>query len=143
MLHLSGHTQMFNIETRIQYIVKNRMPILELSGMNITDAKLSAISEIWVNCETITCVDLSANKITTLENIIFPPCTKRLFLCGNQIITLQGFVVPSSLQFIESVLYNFCIRINNNIHRLWNNQISTLDGLLIPANVKELELVTE
>lgn len=94
---------MSDLETLVRNVVNQGGLILNLNKMNINDKNLSILSKIWMNCETIKFVDLSGNKITTLENITFPPHIKILRFCGNQITTLQGFVVPISLKTLESV----------------------------------------
>ena len=103
-----SHTNfnMSDLETEVRNAVKRGYSDIRLIGMNITDEVLSAISEIWMNCKTITSIDLSGNKITTLKNIVFPPCVERLFLGYNSITALDGFVIPNGLCLLQLV---FCI----------------------------------
>ena len=89
---------MTDLETEIRNAVKRGYGRLSLCKMDITNEILTTINGIWMNCETITTIDLSGNKITTMKNIVFPPCVERLFLDNNQIATLDGFVVPNGLE---------------------------------------------
>ena len=95
-----SHTnfEMSDIIATIQDAVNNHNGRLSLRNMDITNEILIEINGIWMNCKTITSIDLSGNKITTMKNIIFPPCVERLFLDNNQIATLDGFVVPNGLK---------------------------------------------
>ena len=89
---------MSDINVAIQDAVNKYNGRLSLRNMDITDDILTTINGIWMNCKTITSINLSGNKITTMKNIIFPPCVERLFLDNNQIATLDGFVVPNGLE---------------------------------------------
>ena len=89
---------MSDINVAIQDAVNKHDGRLSLRNMDITDDILTTICGIWMNCKTITSINLSGNKITTMKNIVFPPCVERLFLGNNQIATLDGFVVPNGLE---------------------------------------------
>ena len=133
---------MSDLETLVRNVVNQGGLILNLNKMNINDKNLSILSKIWMNCETIKFVDLSGNKITTLENITFPPHIKILRFCGNQITTLQGFVVPISLKTLESVFIFYMYNMKtDHIYSLWSNQIKTLHEFVIPNGLRVLKFV--
>ena len=102
-----SHTNfnMSDINVAIQDAVNKYNGRLSLCKMDITDDILTTINGIWMNCKTITSINLSCNKITTMKNIVFPPCVERLFLDNNQIATLDGFVIPDSLEYLELVFF--------------------------------------
>ena len=131
---------MTDLETKIRNAVKRGYSDIRLIGMNITDEVLSAISEIWMNCKTITSIDLSGNKITTLKNIVFPPCVERLFFGYNSITALDGFVIPNGLWILWLVFLYLSVS-ELTVHSLDNNRITALGGFVIPDGLEYLELV--
>ena len=95
---------MADIETRVRNVVNKCNGRLSLREIGITNKNLHVISEIWMNNETITYVNLSHCNITTLEDIVFPPCVGELNFGYNYLDTLDGFVIPDSLRILELVL---------------------------------------
>ena len=94
---------MSDLETKVRNDMNEGVRDLILCRMSIIDKKMSIISEILMNCKTITSVDLSFNEITTLKNTIFPLYTISLYLGYNKIASLDGFVVPDSLRVLQLV----------------------------------------
>ena len=61
-------------------------------------------------------------------------------LSGNRIVTLDGFVIPNGLQYLELVFFVLLV-FELIIYSLAGNQIAILDGCVIPNGLGELELV--
>ena len=136
-----SHTnfEMSDIIATIQDVIDEGENYLELFGMEITNRKLQLASRTWVNCETITNVELADNRITTLEDVIFPPRVTELSLTRNCIDTLDGFVIPDGLEYLELVSLISVSKLTT--YSLSNNQITTLDGFVVHDRLRTLSSV--
>ena len=94
---------MSDLEINVRHAVDNCNDHISLYRRDITNGILPAICEIWMNCKTITAVNLSNNEITSLNGVIFPPCVEKIYMNHNSIVTLNGFVAPNDLKILQLV----------------------------------------
>ena len=130
---------MSDIIATIQDVIDEGENYLELCGMEITNRKLQLASRTWVYCETITNVELAGNRITTLKDVNFPPYVTELSLARNCIDTLDGFVIPDGLEYLELVSLISISKLTT--YSLSNNQIATLDGFVVHDRLRTLSSV--
>ena len=132
---------MSDIETRVRNAVNKCNGRLSLCRIGVTDGNIHVISEIWMNNETITYVNLSHCNITTLRNVVFPPCIGELHFGYNQLATLDGFVIPNGLHTLKFVFNLLVSKLTTPGYRLGGNKITTLDGFIVPDGLQTLKLV--
>lgn len=97
---------------------------LDISGNEIGDILEELNFELLTFPESLKCLILSSNSITSLQNFRFPSSLKSLDLSGNDLMSISNVMFPESL-------------VNLNLS---NNCLELLAHCSLPCNLKRLSL---